>query len=389
LAERELFALLFLAHGVTSVRDTGSVLSSLAGHQRRIATGSLAGPRLFRCGPVLDGEPPTWPGSRVVRDAPEAERAVAELADAGVDCIKLYNRLDPSVSAALQAAASSRGFPVVAHVPFQASLAALRGVEVQHLMGLTANWWTVTPERIAWYVETSRSAGIAHTPTLWAFARHAAIGEGGAAALPEAALLPRHHRELLWNPSRNPVALSLSPAGGSTIPARVPVMEQVVLALHRAGVPVRVGSDAGNLFVVPGAGLHGELRMLVEAGLDPELVWEMATRGGAEALGREGLGVLREGALADLLVFRQDPTRDLDELACLEAVVADGRLYPREALDAALARWRAHFEGRLYRALSSLAARAVLWWSAPTSQEGRRPRLRGRPGPSGSEPTGG
>jgi hypothetical protein len=324
-----------------------------------------------------------------VRDAPEAERAVAELADAGVDCIKLYNRLDPSVSAALQAAASSRGFPVVAHVPFQASLAALRGVEVQHLMGLTANWWTVTPERIAWYVETSRSAGIAHTPTLWAFARHAAIGEGGAAALPEAALLPRHHRELLWNPSRNPVALSLSPAGGSTIPARVPVMEQVVLALHRAGVPVRVGSDAGNLFVVPGAGLHGELRMLVEAGLDPELVWEMATRGGAEALGREGLGVLREGALADLLVFRQDPTRDLDELACLEAVVADGRLYPREALDAALARWRAHFEGRLYRALSSLAARAVLWWSAPTSQEGRRPRLRGRPGPSGSEPTGG
>jgi imidazolonepropionase-like amidohydrolase len=144
-------------------------------------------------------------------------------------------------------------------------------------------------------------------------------------------------------------------------------MQQVVLALHRAGVPVRVGSDAGNLLVVPGAGLHGELRMLVEAGLPPDVVWEMATRGAGQALGREGLGVLREGAPADLLVFHQDPTRDLAALASLEAVVADGRLHSREALDAALARWRTHFEGRLHRALSGLAARAVLWWSASGS----------------------
>ena len=365
LAERELFALLFLSHGVTSVRDTGAVLTSITEHGRRIAAGELAGPRLFQCGPVLDGEPPTWPGARVVADVDAAEQVVAALAREGVDCIKLYNRLDPEVTSAIQRAASARGIPVVAHVPSRTSLQQLRGAEVQHLMGLATHWWKVSPERIAWYVETSRRERIAHTPTLVAFDRQAKItGDAGEDDRPEARLLPRYHRELLWNPARNPVALALSPAGGSTIPARVPVMEQVVLALHQAGVPVRVGSDAGNLFVVPGAGLQEELRLLVEAGLDLDVVWDLATRGGGQALRQEGLGVLQEGAVADLLVFRQDPTRDLAALATLEAVVADGRLYPRPALDAALARWRAHFEGRFYESLSSLAARAVIRASA-------------------------
>jgi imidazolonepropionase-like amidohydrolase len=366
LAERELFALLFLAHGVTTVRDTGTVLTPIEGHRRRIEAGELAGPRLFSCGPVLDGEPPTWPGSRVVTDAAGAERAVAELAGAGADCVKLYNRLAPEVVAALLRAAAERGLPVVAHVPERTSIALLPGVEVQHLTGLTAHWGKVTPARIAWYVEVSRSAGIAHTPTLEAFGRQAEIAAGGLAPIvPGARLLPRYHRDLLWDPARNPLALALSPAGGSTIPERLAVMGEVVLALQRAGVAVRVGSDAGNVRVVPGAGLHEEMRRLVEAGLEPEVVWDLATRGGAAALGWQDLGRLEEGALADLLVFRSDPSRDLAALESLEAVVADGRLYPRAALDAAVARWRAHFDGRLYRTLSGLAARALLR-AAPT-----------------------
>jgi hypothetical protein len=367
LAERELFALLFLAHGVTSVRDTGALLTSLAGHQRRIAAGELAGPRIFRCGPVLDGEPPSWPGSRVVTDPGAAERAVAELADEGVDCIKLYNGLDPEVTTALLGAAAAHRLPVVAHVPVRASLAALEGVEVQHLTGLTPNWLTVKPERIAWYVETSRAARIAHTPTLEAIDRQAKItGEGGDRDFPAAWLLPRYHRELLWDPRLNPIALTLSPAGGSTIPARMPVMKQTVLALYQAGVPIRVGSDAGNLFVVPGAGLHAELRQLVDAGIDSESVWAAATRGAGEALGLEGLGVVQEGAPADLLVFRRDPIHDFTALPTLEAVVADGRLFPRAAIDAAVARWRRHFGGWTYDRVSEGAARLLLRLAART-----------------------
>ena len=53
-------------------------------------------------------------------------------------------------------------------------------------------------------------------------------------------------------------------------------------------------------------------------------------------------------APADLLVFREDPTRDLAALATLEAVIADGRLYGRSDLEAALDTQRRHFEGPLY-----------------------------------------
>jgi hypothetical protein len=64
-----------------------------------------------------------------------------------------------------------------------------------------------------------------------------------------------------------------------------------------------------------------------------------------------------QGAPADLLIFREDPTRDLAALSTLEAVVAQGRLYPKEMLDQALARWHAHFEGRFYDTVTMAIAR--------------------------------
>ena len=63
---------------------------------------------------------------------------------------------------------------------------------------------------------------------------------------------------------------------------------------------------------------------------------------------------------ADLLVFRADPTRDLDALDSLEAVVADGRLYTRSELDAQLARYQELAEGTLYDAISVMLVRRAL-----------------------------
>ena len=140
LGQRELFALLFLAHGVTSVRDTGTFDFSLASHRRAIDSGARPGPRTFACGPILDGEPPGWPGARVVREPAEAEPAVAALAAEGADCLKVYNNLDEASLRAIQAAAARRGLRVVAHVPFAVPFEHLAQLEVQHLMGLGEDW---------------------------------------------------------------------------------------------------------------------------------------------------------------------------------------------------------------------------------------------------------
>ena len=95
-----------------------------------------------------------------------------------------------------------------------------------------------------------------------------------------------------------------------------------------------------------------------------EGAWRAATHDAGRALGLAKLGSLAPGAPADLLVFREDPTRDLEAISTLVAVVSQGRLYRKEALDAALARYRAHFEGFPYDTLSMAAARLAVRWLA-------------------------
>ena len=165
---------------------------------------------------------------------------------------------------------------------------------------------------------------------------------------------------MLWNPDSNPLLAWLEPAGFGELPDRYQRMLQAVAWLHAQGVPILAGTDTMNPFVVPGASLHEELGHLAAAGISLPEVFDIATRRAGERLGIEGLGVLRPGAPADFVVFRDDPTRDLRALETLEAVVADGRLYPREALDEAIRRQLEFFDGPVYSTTYRAAARVLI-----------------------------
>jgi adenine deaminase len=133
--------------------------------------------------------------------------------------------------------------------------------------------------------------------------------------------------------------------------------------------------------VVPGASLHEELHELVAADLAAEEAWLLATRRAGEFLDEPRLGTLQPGAPADLLIFRDDPTRDLAALATLEAVVVQGRLYTRQWLDDALSREREHFASETTRrgrsgstgasrvARSSRESRSGRWLGSTRSDE--------------------
>jgi hypothetical protein len=344
------------------VRDVGVFDVSIESHRHRIERGARLGPRVFRCGRLLDGDPPGWPGARTARGPDEAAAAVEATARGGADCVKVYNGLDEATLAAVRTAAAARGLPLVGHVPAAVPFETLEGMEVQHLMGLADDWPSATPESVSSYVAHSAARGLSHTPTLVAFARAARLDDVEAALRdPAARLLPRAFRELLWNPARNPLVFLLNPGvRWSELGERVALMERTVRALHAAGVPVLAGTDTMNPFVVPGASLHEELRLLAGAGLGPEAALAAATRGAAAALGRPDLGRLAPGAAADAAIFREDPTRDLGALDSLEAVVAAGRLLSRADLLAAAARQRAHFERAPYAPLFEAAAAAVI-----------------------------
>jgi len=367
-----LFELLYLAHGVTAVRDTGNFDGSILRTRDQILHGDFAGPRIFACGPIIDGDPPIWPGSVVVHNYTEAVRAVDKIAAEGMNCVKAYTNLTPDALVGLRDAARSHRLPLIGHVPWRVPLQDAHIPEVQHLTGVAQTtpptpfadfqamtWSQLRETRIKTIVALSRAQDLSYTPTMVVMQRSFELASGAFFHLhdsPQAHLLPRYYRDLFW-PTLLAQRQQVSP---DTAQIAWNNFELAVRQLHTAGVPLHVGTDTLNPFVVPGASMWTELRELVHAGFTPEQAWAAATSGNGAALREPNLGVLEAGAPADLLVFRHNPANDLDALSTLEAVVANGRFYSRTMLDDAEARYQRYFNGWLYDRVSMYLVRRRL-----------------------------
>lgn len=359
--EHQYFGALWLAHGVTTVRDVGS----LDGRVPRTRGGTLLepiGPRVFSCGPVLDGEEPRLPFARIVRGAVDATATVHELAATGVDCIKVYSGVGPEALQAIAGAARSHGLRAIGHISTTAPWNTGALQEIQHVCEPRCEELGET--EIRGLLEGSRRFGVAHTPTLvvyerqqWMSSYHRRRGE-----LP-ARLLPRWWSEVLWDPDNRLVWESPAPEeraireeGRDESRGRI---KEAVARLHGAGARVLAGTDVGNPFVAPGESLREELRLLTEIGMSPEEALASATIWAAEALGRDDLGRIQAGAKADLLILESDPTRDLRALESLVAVMLDGSVYRVRDLQELLEMHQRRFRGPLYETLSTGLARLL------------------------------
>jgi imidazolonepropionase-like amidohydrolase len=99
----------------------------------------------------------------------------------------------------------------------------------------------------------------------------------------------------------------------------------VVAALHRGGAGLLAGTDTPNAFVFPGASLHDELALLVEAGLRPGEALLTATRDPARFLGRgDQLGTVEVGREADLVLLSGNPLRDIANTRSIRGVMRNG-----------------------------------------------------------------
>lgn len=377
----ELFAFLLLYHGVTAVRDAGDVDGTATEPVRRgIAEGRFAGPRVFACGMFVDGEPPLWKNTLLARSPEEGRQAVATLAARDYDCVKAYNELDAPTLAAVREAAHERGLPVIGHVPRRVPLEEARLDDVQHLTGVPVasdpalsfperlrDFETLDEARLEQVIEASLASHIAHTPTLVTIDRLLASEELAALlAEPELRLLPRFYREVVWSPSGGTsVAGRLDADGFAMVRRAFAAMKRVARTMGERGVRLHTGTDTLIAFVVPGASLHRELRLWVDAGFTPEQALAASARDSAADLGVPGLGELRPGAPAELLILRDDPTQSLAALDTIAGVVRDGRLYTRDRLDAQLERYRGHHDGALYDAVVTPIVRAVLARTRP------------------------
>jgi imidazolonepropionase-like amidohydrolase len=313
---------LFLRHGVTTVRDVGSGLTNILTLRADNSAPGLARPRLFACGPLIDGQ---WPRhgqgiSVSVRTASEARAQARELLGRGVDCLKLYEQLTPPLVEAVVREAEAARVPVTAHLRDTTALQALeigvRGLE--HAFGFDACDEAVAGQVVQRVVE--RGAYI--VPTLAVTEQVARRGSPEQESMPLLAEVPAARRQY-WRAA----ATGAWPEQSARATRRLSCLKVFLAKLHAAGGQVVAGSDTSNLYVIPGISLHRELEMLVEAGLSPRDAVAAATRTAAAFLGQaQWLGTLEVGKTADLVMLGADPVASIAALRQIEAVVRDGRV---------------------------------------------------------------
>ncbi|MBV8762566.1 MAG: amidohydrolase family protein [Deltaproteobacteria bacterium] len=329
-------ALLYVANGVTTVRNMWGGPQQLGWReQARRNDPAWLGPSIITAGPIVDGDPPVWPGSKVVT-TPEA--AVAEVdaeKAAGYDFVKVYENLTPPVYDAIAAEAKRIGMRFAGHVPQSIDVAhamASGQASIEHLTGYVRG--TTQESQLPSLAAAARSAGTANTPTLIVMQRFAAMDN------PAPLMAQRENRYVspqtrsTWDPSTDFRLTGSTAAEFAAERTRNVLRQHLVKLLSDGGAIVFAGTDAPNPFVVPGFALHEELAMLVAAGLTPYQALRAATAVPAEWLGRRA--TITPGAPADLVLLDADPLRDIAATRRRSGVLLRGIWFPQPALDAKL-----------------------------------------------------
>lgn len=330
------FLPLFVAHGVTTVRDMGGVLELLPVTRSALAAGSLLGPRLIAAGAILDGPAPVHPEVSIAVDGPEeATAAVESVAAAGADFVKVYTLLPADAFAAAVAAAGARELPVAGHVPHEVGpvVAAEAGIRtIEHLMSEVGGFCARDrQEDCAESFAAFREFGTWQVPTL------VLQGQTESSALcgdPRLRSLPRVVLEYWFDGALVPPGCAQGARSAPPFEPELPAEAWLVRALRDAEVPILAGTDAGVPYSLPGSSLHDELALLVAAGLTPREALLAATRDPARALGLdEEIGTIRPGRVADMVLLRRDPLAEIRSIRAIDAVVVGGRLLRRAEID--------------------------------------------------------
>lgn len=351
--ERALPAL--VAWGVTGVRDAGGDLDLLDRWKAEIAAGDRVGPRIVRAGPYVDGYKPAAPYRLTVDDADDARAAVAYVQARGADFVKIHNGVPREAFFALAGEANERGIPFAGHVPLVVtpSEAARAGqASLEHAVTFFEGTFAASLPRDPKAMMDGLEAFLASGADTLA-ARLRAEGTYVTPTLVPSVLRGRRV-ELADHPlpCLETVAPSLKEQWDRFFPVterdRAPGVEALRAAfaerlvaftgiLRAGGVPILAGTDLAARDVCPGVALHDELALLVDAGLEPIDALRSATIVPARFLGAaDSLGSIAVGKRAELVLLEADPRVDVANTSRIVAVIADGRLYDRAALDAML-----------------------------------------------------
>jgi len=365
---RTLLFPMYIAHGITGVRDMGSSLPLWLAWRDSVSRGLVDGPHAIVSGVIVDGLSPFNSMYVQVKTPDEGRALVRDLKARGADFIKVYDRLSVDAYKSIMTAAKEARIPVAGHIPPGVSAleaSRLGQHSIEHLTSLAASCsdsGAALGRAAEVGLDSVRDLDFSKDSTLRGRVG-AALGPyyERARSLPLDACdvargMPVVARALRAGDTWITPTLVLGLSGlledtsvEDSLRARLPVWaagmtrvsvpnaistqtrrQQQMLAmmreLKRAGVRMLIGSDAPNPGSVPGIGLHRELELFVRVGYTAYEALRIATRDAAEFAGMlDSLGTIEPGRLADLVVLDANPLEDIRNARRIRAVLLQGR----------------------------------------------------------------
>lgn len=352
---------LFVANGVTGVRDMGSELGIVQRWRNEIEAGRLIGPRIRTSGPMLDGPKPRFPSSIAIATPDDARRAVADLKRSRADFIKLQSLIPRDAVFAIADEAKKQGIAFEGHVPDsvrarEMSEAGMKSFE--HLIGIFEGSspaeddfmkWNKTEGRFLATYDSARAASLAailaknqtwQCPTL--------VWERGGNLMDvsdfskdtRVKYVAASWRTKTWKRFTDEITQGYGTDDLATRRKFIEKELEVVGMLHKAGVPFLAGTDTpAGVHIFPGFSLHEELQRFVAAGFTPLEALQTATLNPPRFLGMEDqVGTVEKGKLADLVLLSANPLEDIANTQKIAGVVSNGHYFSRADLDKMLTR---------------------------------------------------
>jgi imidazolonepropionase-like amidohydrolase len=364
------FLSLYVANGVTGVRDMGNYWEAIKPLRDQVLNGSVAGPRIIASGPIVDGPKPVWPFSIPVGDESQGRQAVTTLKQRGVDFIKVYSLLPRDAYFAIAGEAKKQRIAFAGHVPSSVTLAEASDAgqkSVEHLDQVLlacsrkeaefkkelAEARANAPATVSSIIRAQAKQVLATYSNEKAGALFTRLARNGTWQAPTLTVLraisflddPEITKDArvkymppfvkqMWNSRRS---ANSTPEDAAINKARFQKIMEILGAMRRRGVEFLAGTDTPNPYCFPGFSVHDELQLMVKAGFTPMEAIQAATRNPAKFLGMlDSLGAIEQGKVADMVLLDANPLQDISSTQRINAVVVNGRLLDKKAIDAML-----------------------------------------------------
>jgi imidazolonepropionase-like amidohydrolase len=329
--EKQQMLRLFVTQGVTGIR----LMNGRPRHhlwRQEIERGGLLGPRMVIASRIIAG-PTSFSSGAKVNNAEEARAAARQAKDEAADFIKVHDGLSREAYFAIMDEAKRLGVPVTGHVPESITAAEAANVgqkSIEHFTGL--NEAANDSAKADALIPILKRNHTRLCPTLIMIRNYSVLDDPSLANDPRLRYLNQAWKGWWLDMTRD---ANKMPATEWTARREIVRKGKALFGrFQQGGVQILAGTDDSNPFVVPGFSLHDELALLVESGLSPMQALRAATINPATFFQKTAtLGSVETGKLADFVLLDANPLEDIHNTTKIYAVVLNGRVLERKALD--------------------------------------------------------